>query len=193
MLILGRKAGESLTIGGDISITVLSVDSGGNVSLGIQAPKEMLILRSELQQAVSSNQEAAQSPSTPQLLASLESAFRRAEAVTPPSGPAALRLHSYSRAIRLPFQKRQWSPRSWQYRSCCKCSPPPPALAISLMSTPEQKQAWILCAEYPCLLFTINASDPRCCPEPVCTAGMTHIRAPFYVIWFRVLRLIPFV
>ena len=66
-------------------------------------------------------------------------------------------------------------------------------LAISLMSTPEQKQAWILCAEYPCLLFTINASDPRCCPEPVCTAGMTHIRAPFYVIWFRVLRLIPFV
>ena len=36
MLILGRKAGESLTIGGDISITVLSVDSGGNVSLGIQ-------------------------------------------------------------------------------------------------------------------------------------------------------------
>ena len=36
-------------------------------------------------------------------------------------------------------------------------------------------------------------SDPRCCPEPVCTAGMTHIRAPFYVIWFRVLRLIPFV
>ena len=87
MLILGRKAGESLTIGGDISITVLSVDSGGNVSLGIQAPKEMLILRSELQQAVSSNQEAAQSPSTPQLLASLESAFRRAEAVTPPSGP----------------------------------------------------------------------------------------------------------
>ena len=44
MLILGRKAGESLTIGGDISITVLSVDSGGNVSLGIQAPKEMLIL-----------------------------------------------------------------------------------------------------------------------------------------------------
>ena len=56
MLILGRKAGESLTIGGDISITVLSVDSGGNVSLGIQAPKEMLILRSELQQAVSSNQ-----------------------------------------------------------------------------------------------------------------------------------------
>ncbi len=39
MLILGRKAGESLTIGGDISITVLSVDSGGNVSLGIQAPK----------------------------------------------------------------------------------------------------------------------------------------------------------
>ena len=86
MLILGRKAGESLTIGGDISITVLSVDSGGNVSLGIQAPKEMLILRSELQQAVSSNQEAAQSPSTPQLLASLESADPTAGLQPPPCG-----------------------------------------------------------------------------------------------------------
>ena len=79
MLILGRKAGESLTIGGDISITVLSVDSGGNVSLGIQAPKEMLILRSELQQAVSSNQEAAQSPlpHSSSRLWSLRSAGRR--------------------------------------------------------------------------------------------------------------------
>ena len=88
MLILGRKAGESLTIGGDISITVLSVDSGGNVSLGIQAPKEMLILRSELQQAISANRDSAQTAlASPQAVAALESAFRRAEAVTPPSGP----------------------------------------------------------------------------------------------------------
>ena len=74
MLILGRKAGESLTIGGDISITVLSVDSGGNVSLGIQAPKEMLILRSELQQAVSSR---APLPHSSSRLWSLRSAGRR--------------------------------------------------------------------------------------------------------------------
>lgn len=60
-------------------------------------------------------------------------------------------------------------PGAGSTRSCCKCSPPPPALAISLMSTPEQKQAWILCAEYPMpCLFTINASDPAVLPR----AGM---------------------
>ncbi len=72
MLILGRKAGESLTIGGDISITVLSVDSGGNVEPGYSGPKEMLILRSELQQAVSSNPGGRPEPLPLQLLASLE-------------------------------------------------------------------------------------------------------------------------
>ena len=48
MLILGRKVGESLSIGEQITITILSVDAGGNVSIGINAPKDLLILRSEL-------------------------------------------------------------------------------------------------------------------------------------------------
>ena len=50
MLILQRKAGESLLIGDGIEITVLSVDSG-RVRLAIEAPKSVPILRSELKAA----------------------------------------------------------------------------------------------------------------------------------------------
>ena len=59
MLILRRKEGESLVIGDQINVSILSVDAGGTVSLGISAPRDMLILRSELQQAASANQDAA--------------------------------------------------------------------------------------------------------------------------------------
>ena len=42
MLILTRKVGESVLIGDDISITVLSV-RGNQVKLGVQAPKEVSV------------------------------------------------------------------------------------------------------------------------------------------------------
>jgi carbon storage regulator len=58
MLILQRKAGESLLIGDGIEITVLSVDSG-RVRLAIEAPKSVPILRSELKAAAEVNREAA--------------------------------------------------------------------------------------------------------------------------------------
>ena len=58
MLILQRKAGESLLIGDGIEITVLSVDSG-RVRLAIEAPKSVPILRSELKAAAEANREAA--------------------------------------------------------------------------------------------------------------------------------------
>ncbi len=72
MLILRRKEGESLVIGDEIQVTILSVDASGTVSLGINAPKDVLILRSELQQAAKANQEAADAQETPQLLEDLE-------------------------------------------------------------------------------------------------------------------------
>ena len=58
MLILQRKPGESLVIGEDISITVVSVD-GGRVRLAISAPEDVPILRSELKVAAQTNREAA--------------------------------------------------------------------------------------------------------------------------------------
>ena len=58
MLILQRKEGESLLIGDDVEVTVLSVDAG-RVRLAIQAPRSVTILRSELKRAVQANREAA--------------------------------------------------------------------------------------------------------------------------------------
>lgn len=64
MLILQRKPGESLLIGDDISITVVSVD-GGRVRLAIAAPQEIPILRSELVDAMAANKDSAVSGSAP--------------------------------------------------------------------------------------------------------------------------------
>ncbi len=75
MLILGRKAGESVVIGDNIHVTILSVDASGNVTLGIDAPKNMLILRKELKQAAILNQESAITECPERLLQQLESAF----------------------------------------------------------------------------------------------------------------------
>jgi carbon storage regulator len=46
MLILSRKLGESIVIGG-ITVTITDL-SAGKVSIGIDAPQEMKIRRSEL-------------------------------------------------------------------------------------------------------------------------------------------------
>ena len=58
MLILRRRAGETLLIGDDIKITVMDVYEGG-VRLAIDAPKSIPVLRSELLQAADANRDAA--------------------------------------------------------------------------------------------------------------------------------------
>lgn len=57
MLILRRKAGESLILNEDIKITVLESGNDG-VRLAIDAPKHIQILREELIEATKANQEA---------------------------------------------------------------------------------------------------------------------------------------
>lgn len=47
MLVLTRKIGESFVIGDSITITVVS-SKGGQVRVGIDAPKDLAITRSEL-------------------------------------------------------------------------------------------------------------------------------------------------
>ncbi len=47
MLVLSRKSGEKVIIGGNIEVIVTQI-SGGRVRLGIHAPKEVAIRRSEL-------------------------------------------------------------------------------------------------------------------------------------------------
>jgi len=51
MLVLGRKIKESIHIGNDIIITIEDI-SKGMVKLGIQAPKDVVILRSELKEQI---------------------------------------------------------------------------------------------------------------------------------------------
>ena len=48
MLILTRKVGESIRIGDDIVVTVTKL-SGNRVQFGVEAPKDIRIVRGELQ------------------------------------------------------------------------------------------------------------------------------------------------
>lgn len=63
MLILTRKVGESVLIGDDISITVLSV-RGNQVKLGVQAPKEVSVHREEIHQRIKQTQDESSNGST---------------------------------------------------------------------------------------------------------------------------------
>ena len=47
MLVLSRKAGDEIIIGDDIRLVVSQI-SGGRVSIGIQAPRDIHIVRGEL-------------------------------------------------------------------------------------------------------------------------------------------------
>lgn len=51
MLVLNRGVDESIAIGDSIVVTVLKIE-GDQVKIGIQAPKEIKILRGEIREAV---------------------------------------------------------------------------------------------------------------------------------------------
>jgi carbon storage regulator len=61
MLVFTRKKDESLVIGNEIEITVLSIGAGG-VKLGIKAPRQVSVHRHEVYEAIKhENLAAAQS------------------------------------------------------------------------------------------------------------------------------------
>ena len=74
MLILSRRVGESVTIGNDIVIKVVSL-SGSQIRLGITAPREVRVLREEILIAMQEENRAAASVSTSSKR--LEDAFNR--------------------------------------------------------------------------------------------------------------------
>ncbi len=61
MLILSRKLDESILIGDSILLKVMAIDKGV-VKLGIEAPSDIRVLRSELIGAVADSNKAASAP-----------------------------------------------------------------------------------------------------------------------------------
>lgn len=51
MLILTRRVGETLVIGDDVTVTVLSV-RGNQVRIGVNAPKNVTVHREEIYQRI---------------------------------------------------------------------------------------------------------------------------------------------
>ena len=68
MLILARKPGESLYVGDDIRITVLSVQ-GKQVKIGITLPPDKVVYREEVYRRVMEENRMALATSTEDLLA----------------------------------------------------------------------------------------------------------------------------
>jgi carbon storage regulator len=65
MLILSRKASQRIRIGDDVEVVVVAID-GDQVKLGVEAPRRVLVLRSELLDAVrDENRRAAAPPAIP--------------------------------------------------------------------------------------------------------------------------------
>lgn len=58
MLIVTRKKGQSIMIGDDIQITVSKLEDG-SVKLGIDAPKELTILRKEIYEEIKNENKEA--------------------------------------------------------------------------------------------------------------------------------------
>jgi carbon storage regulator len=74
MLVIRRRAGESLLIGDDVEIEVLDV-TPSQVKLGIRAPKSIVVMRKEVQITREQNLQAsraAASNSVKQLLDSVK-------------------------------------------------------------------------------------------------------------------------
>ncbi|MGH8129555.1 MAG: carbon storage regulator CsrA [Steroidobacteraceae bacterium] len=63
MLILTRRAGETVMVGSDITITVLGV-KGNQVRIGINAPKEVAVHREEIYERIQS-EKAGKEPEKP--------------------------------------------------------------------------------------------------------------------------------
>ena len=74
MLVLTRKAGESIAIGSDIRVTVLELQ-GRQIRLGIEAPSDVSVHRGEVYERIREENELAASADQEQLRA-LSQAFK---------------------------------------------------------------------------------------------------------------------
>jgi len=77
MLALTRKKGESIIIGDNITITVLST-SGDSVKIGIAAPRHIPVNRKEIyEQILAQNEQAAKTYASPTILSDLSKLIKK--------------------------------------------------------------------------------------------------------------------
>ncbi len=76
MLVLQRRAGQSIKIGDAIEVVVLEV-SGEHVRLGIEAPRDIRVLRHELLEELTQENRQAALPSDSGTLGPLLGSLRR--------------------------------------------------------------------------------------------------------------------
>ncbi|WP_373073281.1 carbon storage regulator CsrA [Sulfurimonas sp.] len=76
MLVLARKVDESIQLGDDIILKVISIDKGV-VKLGIEAPKDVNIIRSELLENVKDSNVASSKEIDDSLLSQLSSIIKK--------------------------------------------------------------------------------------------------------------------
>jgi len=76
MLVLARKLNESIVLGDDITLTVISIDKGV-VKLGIDAPKNIAIMRSELLEDVKDANIAAAKEADLSIVSQLSSLLKK--------------------------------------------------------------------------------------------------------------------
>ncbi len=88
MLVLSRKVGQEIVIGDNVRITVTKV-SGNRVTLGVQAPDHVRILRGELEPIATSFED--DSDRTPDVLAQTVALLDDVGANTLPFVPNAAR------------------------------------------------------------------------------------------------------
>jgi len=58
MLILTRRIGEAIKIGGDVEVTVLGI-TGKQVRIGVTAPREIEVHRAEIYERIKKEKEAS--------------------------------------------------------------------------------------------------------------------------------------
>ena len=59
MLILTRKVNESLLVGDDVKLTVLGI-KGGQIRIGISAPRDVAVHRQEIYERIQQEKKEAQ-------------------------------------------------------------------------------------------------------------------------------------
>ena len=81
MLVLSRRVGESVVIGNDVVVTVLEV-RGDIIRIGVDAPREVPMHRSEVFEAIEASNKAAAAPDAAAVTALTAALAARA---TPPA------------------------------------------------------------------------------------------------------------